>query len=88
MTQRVSNFIKENQSFDSEAYKKLTPVLKSAVEDVVSLVKERKGQDIVYAFDEAIEHCAMFWHISQKELLDYFDEEVMEQLGGDKWQIL
>ena len=42
MTQRVSNFIKENQSFDSEAYKKLTPVLKSAVEDVVSLVKERK----------------------------------------------
>jgi hypothetical protein len=30
----------------------------------------------------------MFWHISQKDLLDYFDEEVMEQLGGDKWQIL
>jgi len=84
MKQRVSKYLKENQSFDSEAYKRLTPVQRSAVEDVVHLVKEKSEQNIVDAFEEAIIHSAMFWHISQKELLDYFDEEVNEQLGGNK----
>ena len=83
MTQKVSKYFKENQSFDSKSYKRLTPVQRSTVEDVVRLVKVRGEQDIVEAFEKAITNSAMFWHISQKELIDYFDEEVNEQLGGN-----
>ena len=54
--------------------------MKDAVEDVFKFVEEGKG-NIVEKFDEAIKTVASLHNLSVKQIEDYFDKEVIENLG-------
>ena len=56
----------KTETFNSKAYKNLSPVMKEAINDVYKLIEKESGY-IVTKFDRAIE--------------EYFDRELEEQLG-------
>ena len=76
----VSRIIKKNLFIDSKAYSDLSPNMKDAVKDVFSFYENTKGT-IVERFDSAIKEVAALHNLEVKQIEDYFDKEVIEQLG-------
>ena len=76
----VSRLVKENLKVDSKAYNDLSPKMKDAVSDVFKLVEKSTG-DIIKRFEGACEKVSQHYNINVIELNDYFDKEVIEQLG-------
>ena len=76
----VSRLVKENLKVDSKAYNDLSPKMKDAVSDVFKQVEKSTG-DIIKRFDGACEKVSQHYNINTTELNDYFDKEVIEQLG-------
>jgi len=76
----VSRIVKENLQIDSKAYSDLSPKMKDAVSDVFRLVEKSTG-DIIKRFEGACDKVAEHYNINVIELNDYFDKEVIEQLG-------
>jgi len=70
----------KTETFNSKAYKNLSPVMKEAINDVYKLIEKESGY-IVTKFDRAIEEVAKFHNISIKSIEEYFDRELEEQLG-------
>jgi len=70
----------KTETFNSKAYKNLSPVMKEAINDVYKLIEKESGY-IVTKFDRAIEEVAEFHNISIKSIEEYFDRELEEQLG-------
>ena len=77
---QVSRIIKENLFIDSKTYSDLSPNMKDAVKDVFKFVEQGKG-NVVEKFDEAIKTVASLHNLSIKQIEDYFDKEVIENLG-------
>ena len=77
---QVSQIVKQNLLIDSSTYNNLSPNMKDAVKDVFKFVEEGKG-NIVEKFDEAIKTVAKLHNLSVKQIEDYFDKEVIENLG-------
>jgi len=76
----VSKLVKENLELDSQSYKDLSPKMKEAVSDVFKLVEKSTG-DIIKRFEGACDKVSQHYNINLRELNDYFDKEVIEQLG-------
>lgn len=74
----VNNF--RDDTFNSKAYKELTPLMKEAINDVYKLVEKESGY-IVTKFERAIKQVAEFHNISKNSIEEYFDRELEEQLG-------
>ena len=74
----ISNL--KTDTFNSKAYKDLTPVMKEAINDVYKLVEKESGY-IVTKFERAIKKVAEFHNINRKAIEEYFDRELEEQLG-------
>jgi len=74
----ISNL--KSDTFNSKAYKDLSPVMKEAINDVFKLVEKESGY-IVTKFERAMEQVAEFHNISKKSIEEYFDRELEEQLG-------
>ena len=74
----ISNL--KTDTFNSKAYKELTPVMKEAINDVYKLVEKESGY-IVTKFERAMEKVAEFHNINKKAIEEYFDRELEEQLG-------
>jgi len=74
----ISNL--KTDTFNSKAYKELTPVMKEAINDVYKLVEKESGY-IVTKFERAMEKVAEFHNINKKSIEEYFDRELEEQLG-------
>lgn len=77
--QRVSNLFEEKKTIDSNSFTSLSPVMKEAVEAVLEL-SSSKG-DVVKTFDEAVEKAAQHYEVNKQDIIDYFDNELKEQLG-------
>ena len=77
---QVSQIVKENLLVDSKSYNSLSPIMKDAVKDVFSFYEEAKG-NIVERFESAIKEVVAKHNIEVKQLEDYFEDEVTEQLG-------
>ena len=54
--------------------------MKDAISDVFRLVEKSTG-DIIKRFEGACDKVSLHYNINVKELNDYFDKEVIEQLG-------
>ena len=80
MSMQVSQIVKENLLVDSKNYNSLSPIMKDAVKDVFSFYEEAKG-NIVERFESAIKEVVAKHNIEVKQLEDYFEDEVIEQLG-------
>ena len=76
----VSRLVKENLNIESKAYSELSPKMKDAVSDVFRQVEKSTG-DIIKRFEVACDKDSQHYNINTKELNDYFDKEVIEQLG-------
>ena len=77
--QRVSNLFEEKKTINSNSFTSLSPVMKEAVETVLEL-SSPKG-DVVKTFDEAVEKAAKHFEVNKQDIIDYFDNELKEQLG-------
>ena len=76
----ISRIVKENLEIDSKAYKELSPKMKDAVSDVFRQVEKSTG-DIIKRFEGTCDKVSQHYNINITELNDYFDKEVIEQLG-------
>ena len=76
----ISRIVKENLEIESKAFSELSPKMKDAVSDVFKIVEKSTG-DIIKRFEGACDKVSQHYNINTKELNDYFDKEVIEQLG-------
>ena len=76
----ISRIVKENLDIDSQAFNELSPKMKDAVSDVFKIVEKSTG-DIIKRFEGACDKVSQHYNINVIELNDYFDKEVIEQLG-------
>jgi vacuolar-type H+-ATPase subunit H len=77
---KVSSLIKENQLIDSKAFSELSPLMKEAVKDVYKIINE-ETDSIVDRFENAVAKVAKFHNINKEKFDEYFDKEILEQLG-------
>jgi len=54
--------------------------MKEAVNDVFNLVEKETGS-IIDKFENAVTKVAEFHNISVEKIIEYFDKEILEQLG-------
>jgi CRISPR/Cas system endoribonuclease Cas6 (RAMP superfamily) len=78
-TQRVSDLFEEKKTIDSNSFTSLSPVMKEAVETVLKL--SSPDGDVIKTFDEAVDKTATQYKVNKQDIIDYFDNELKEQLG-------
>ena len=76
---KLSQLAQSNQTFNSNAYKNLSPVMKEAVTDVMKLI-ENQG-NLIFNFENAIKKVCEFHNVDKDDIEEYFDNELIEQLG-------
>jgi len=76
----ISRMVKENHLIDSKSYNELSPVMKEAVNDVFKVI-EKETDSIINRFENAVAKVAEFHNINVEKLNEYFDKEILEQLG-------
>ena len=76
----ISRIVIEYLEIDSKAFNDLSPKMKDAVSDVFRLLEKSTG-DIIKRFEGACDKVSQHYNINTTELNDYFDKEVIEQLG-------
>jgi hypothetical protein len=77
---QVSQIVKKNLEIDSQSFKDLSPLMKEAVSDVFKLIEKETG-DIITRFENSVNKVADFHNINSEKFNDYFDKEILEQLG-------
>jgi len=77
---QVSRIINSNLEINSQSFKDLSPVMKEAVSDIFKLIEKEQG-DVIKRFENAINKIAEFHNINLEEIENYFDKEILEQLG-------
>ena len=76
---KLSQLVLNNQPFNSNSYKSLTPIMKEAVNDIFKLVKN--DGNLMFNFENAVDKVADHHNVNKDDLEEYFDLEVDEQLG-------
>jgi RNase adaptor protein for sRNA GlmZ degradation len=77
---KLSQLVQSNQTFNSNAYKSLSPVMKEAVTDVIKLI-ENYQDNTLKKFEGALDKVCEFHNVNKEEIENYFDKELNEQLG-------
>jgi len=77
---QVSRIINKNLEINSQSFKDLSPVMKEAVSDIFKLIEKEQG-DVIRRFENAVNKIAEFHNINLEEIENYFDKEILEQLG-------
>ena len=76
----VSQIVKENFITDSQSYKELSPIMKEAVNDIFKVIEKEQG-NIITKLENAIAKIAKFHNVDIEKINEYFDKEILEQLG-------
>ena len=69
-------FLEKDEHKKSREYKKLSPKMKSAVDDVFK-VMDVKPNDFLNTFDKTIKNASKKFKVREKELMDYFEKEML-----------
>ncbi len=69
-------FLEKDEHKKSREYKKLSPKMKSAVDDVFE-VMDAKPNDFLNTFDKTINTVSKKNKVREKELISYFEREVL-----------
>jgi len=77
--QKVSQLVQNNQTFNSNSYKNLSPVMKEAISDVMKLV-DKNTEDLMKTFETAVTKVAEQHNVDKDDIEEYFDIELKEQL--------
>jgi TRAP-type C4-dicarboxylate transport system substrate-binding protein len=76
----VSQIAKENFITDSQSYKELSPIMKEAVNDIFKVIEKEQG-NIITKLENAIDKISKFHNVDIEKINEYFDKEILEQLG-------
>ena len=76
----VSQIVKKNFITDSQSYKDLSPIMKEAVNDIFKVIEKEQG-NIITKLENAIAKIAKFHNVDIEKINEYFDKEILEQLG-------
>ena len=60
----------------SRLYKKLSPKMRDAVDDIFSKM-DSKPQDFLNTFEKTIQQISKKYRVSEKELMGYFEKEML-----------
>ena len=60
----------------SKEYKKLSPKMKDAVDDIFKKM-DSKPQDFLNTFEKTIKQISKKYRVSEKELMGYFEKEML-----------
>ena len=69
-------FLEKDEHKKSREYKKLSPKMKSAVDDIFK-VMDAKPNDFLNTFDKTINTVSKKNKVREKELISYFEKEVL-----------
>ena len=64
----------------SREYKKLSPKMKSAVDDIFGKM-DAKPSDFLNTFEKTIKHVARKYKVGEKDLHKYFEREMLGEYG-------
>jgi len=80
MSQRFDNLyeslIEKDEHKKSKEYKKLSPKMKDAV-DQIFIKMDSKPSDFLNSFEKSIKEVSKKFKVSEKELLGYFEKEMV-----------
>ena len=68
--------IEKDEHKKSAQYKKLSPKMKSAVDEVFTVL-ESNPQDFLSTFDKTVSKVAKKQGVKEKDILKYFDKEML-----------
>ena len=69
-------FLEKDEHKKSKEYRKLTPKMKSAVDDIFK-VMDAKPNDFLNTFDKTIKTVSKKNKVREKDLISYFEKEVL-----------
>ena len=81
MLTQVSKLVKDKNLIDSKSFNELSPLMKEAISDVFKMIEKETGS-IIEKFENSVEKVSEFHNVNIKKIYDYFDNELIEQLGS------
>ena len=80
MAKKFNNFytpvIEKDEHKKSKGYKRLSPKMRDAVDDIFKKM-DSKPSDFLNTFDKTIRSVAKKYRVREKELLAYFEKEML-----------
>ena len=71
-----STVIEKDEHKKSKQYKKLSPKMKNAVDQIFGIM-DAKPSDFLNTFEKTIQDVSKKFKVSEKELMDYFEKEML-----------
>ena len=72
----VQSLPEKDEHKKSKEYKKLSPKMKEAVDNIFSIM-DSKPSDFLNTFEKTIKDSAKKYRVKEKELLNYFEREML-----------
>ena len=80
MRKKFSSFytpvVEKDEHKKSKEYKKLSPKMRDAVDDIFAKM-DSKPQDFLNTFEKTIQQISKKYRVSEKELMGYFEKEML-----------
>ena len=71
-----STVIEKDEHRKSRQYKKLSPKMKDAVDQIFNIM-DSKPSDFLNTFEKTIQDVSKKFKVSEKDLMDYFEKEML-----------
>jgi len=71
-----SAVLEKDEHKKSKTYQKLSPKMKNAVDQIFG-VMDSKPSDFLNTFDKTIKNASKKFKVREKELIDYFEKEML-----------
>ena len=68
--------LEKDEHKKSKLYKKLSPKMRDAVDDIFAKM-DSKPQDFLNTFEKTIQQISRKYRVSEKELMGYFEKEML-----------
>jgi len=71
-----STVVEKNEHKKTKQYKKLSPKLKNAVDDIFKIM-DAKPSDFLNSFEKTIKDVSKKFKVPEKEVMNYFEKEML-----------
>lgn len=72
-----SSVTEKDEHKKSKEYRRLSPKMRKAVDDIFRILDTSKGLNILNNFEKTIRDVSKKHRVTEKELLDYFEKEML-----------
>ena len=73
-----SSLQEKDEHKKSKEYKKLSPRMKKAVDEIFAIM-DSKPSDFINSFEKTIKNASKKFKVTNKELMNYFEREMLNQ---------